>query len=195
MALQVTMPEAYKPAHLIGTAMGSMEAASASAMQDEQAAYENAVARARAEGERTAELAFQERMKQVELRYATELQNYQSQMQTAVAAYQSLYERANMIQTAAYQMEATVMQQQQQAVAGSQGARQTMASIADIICVFEPTFCRAGTNLRNQMTDDLANAAQRGRGGTARSLLGDLPDPAALSSQLRLPPPQRPAGN
>ncbi|GAB5489651.1 MAG: hypothetical protein Pars2KO_32210 [Parasphingorhabdus sp.] len=150
---------------------------------------EELIAQARTEGEREAEIAFQTQLKELEFIYQEKLVTVQAQVQTGMDAYKSLYERANLIQQAVYQMEGTVLQYKQQAIRDTQGGKSWVANAADIGCVFVPELCKVGDGIRDDMSDELVRAGRRGAGQMSQDYLRDLPDPASLQGQMMLPAP------
>ena len=186
---ELAAPHEWKPSVLIASAMSDYEnevTAQTLAIREEA---EQRIAEARAEGERTAELAFQEELKEIELAYNSELQTIQANLQSGMDAYKSLYDRANMIQQAVYQMEGVMLNYRQQAIRDTQGANSFLANAADIGCVFAPEFCGVSDNIRTDMADQLNDAGRRGAGSLSQDYLRGLPDPAQLQGQLMLPPP------
>lgn len=186
---ELTAPHEWKPSVLIASAMSDYENELTEQTLAIREEAEQRIAEARAEGERAAEIRFQEDLKEIELAYNAELQTIQANLQSGMDAYKSLYDRANMIQQAVYQMEGVMLNYRQQAIRDTQGANSFLANAADIGCVFMPEFCGVSDNIRTDMADQLNDAGRRGAGSLARDYLLGLPDPAQLQGQLMLPPP------
>lgn len=184
---QVLAPDAYKPATLVGTAIGTVEAEAAKAQMDEQADFERAVAQARAEGERDAELAYQEQIKALDYQYQSQLQVLQGQVTSSIAAYQNLYDRATQIQQVAMSLEGYVMQQRSEAVRGTQVGRTILANVLDVACAFDRQSCNAADDLRYELIDEVNEASQTGYGTILRQTMQGIPDPATLKAQLGNP--------
>ena len=186
-AAQVWAPEEYKPATLIGTAIGTIEAEAARALQDEQADFERAVAEARVEGERVAELAFQEEIKALDYQYQAQLEVLQGQVQSSVSAYQNLYDRAAQIQQMAMTLESYVMQQRAEAVRSTQVGTTFATNVFDVLCVFDPQSCNTANQLRGRLVDEVNTASQTGYGDVLAQTMNGIPDPATLRAQLGNP--------
>ena len=184
---QLVLPYDWKPSVLVGKAIATYEVTILRGTVMDRSQAEQQIAEARAEGERAAELAFQEKLKEVELAYNVELQETQARLQSGVEAYKSLYDRANMIQQAVYQMEGTMLQFRQQAIRDTQSGNAFIANAADIGCIFMPEFCQVGNHIRSDMADQLNDAGRRGAGSLSRDYLRGLPDPAQFQGQLLTP--------
>lgn len=186
---QVFAPDPYKPATLVGTAIGTVEAQAARAQQHDQANFERAVAQARTEGERQAELAFQAQIREIDYRYQAQLQVLQGQVQSSVAAYQSLYDRAAQIQQIGMSLEGYVMQQRTETVRATQAGRTLATNVFDVLCIFDPNSCHAADQLRSEMVDEVNDASQTGYGSILAQSMQGIPDPATLKAQLGNPQP------
>lgn len=187
--MQLFAPPQWKPAYLLAAAMSQYEVTVIRETLVDRAEAERMVAEARAEGEREAEIEFQAQLKELEFTYQAKFATVQAQLQSGMEAYKSLYDRANLIQQAVYQMEGTVLQHKQQAVRDSQAGKALVANAADIGCAFVPELCKIGDNIRDDMADELVDAGRRGAGQVSQDYLRGLPDPAQLQSQLMLPEP------
>lgn len=187
-AAQIVAPYDWKPTVLVGKAIAQYEVTVIQDTLMDKAEAEKQIAEARAEGERVAELAFQTDLKELEFTYQEKLVTVQTQLQSGLAAYQSLYERANLIQQAVYQMEGTILQHKQQAIRSSQGGKELVANVADVGCFFVPDLCKVGDGIRDKMSDELVDAGRRGAGQVSRDYLQGMPDPAQLQSGIMLPP-------
>lgn len=188
---QLVLPYDWKPSVLVGKAIATYEVTILRGTVMDRSQAEQQISEARAEGERAAELAFQEKLKEVELAYNVELQETQARLQSGVEAYKSLYDRANMIQQAVYQMEGTMLQFRQQAIRDTQSGNAFIANAADIGCIFLPEFCQIGNHIRSDMADQLTQAGRQGAGSLSRDLLQGLPDPAQFQGQLLTPSEQQ----
>ena len=185
---QIFAPPNLKPAYLLALALAQYENTVIAETKEEKAAAEELLAQARADGEKEAELKFQTQFKELEFMYQEKLVTVQTQLQSGLAAYQSLYERANFIQQAVYQMEGTILQHKQQAVRSTQGGKELVANVADVGCFFVPELCKVGDGIRDKMSDELVDAGRRGAGQVSRDYLQGIPDPAQLQAQMMLPP-------
>jgi len=187
--MQVFAPYDWKPAVMVGKAIATYEVTVIQDTLMDKTKAEELIAQARADGERQAEIVFQTQLKELEFTYQQEFATVQAQLQTGMDAYKSLYERANMIQQAVYQMEGTILQHKQQAIRGTHGGKEIAANIADVGCLFVPDLCKVGDGIRDKMTDELVRAGSRGAGQISRDYLQGLPDPAGLQGRIMLPPP------
>lgn len=187
--LQTFAPYDWKPTVMIGKAGALYEVTVIRETLMDKTKAEELIAQARAEGERQAELAFQTDLKELEFTYQEKLVTVQTQLQSGLAAYQSLYERANLIQQAVYQMEGTILQHKQQAIRSTQGGKELVANVADFGCFFVPELCKVGDGIRDKMADELVDAGRRGAGQVSRDYLQGMPDPAQLQAQIMLPQP------
>lgn len=189
--VQLWAPYDWKPSVLVGTAIATYEVTVIRETLMDRAEAEEKIAEARAEGERVAELAFQEDLKAVEFEYAEKLATVQTNLQTGMDAYKSLYDRANTIQQAVYQMEGAVLQYRQQAIRETQAGKTLVANVSDVGCYFVPDLCNVGDDIRGDLANELNEAGRSGAGSLARDYLRDLPDPARLQGEMRLPAPQQ----
>lgn len=189
--VQLCAPYDWKPSVLVGTAIATYEVTVIRETLMDRAEAEEKIAQARAEGEREAELAFQEDLKAIELEYADNLATLQTNLQSGMEAYKSLYDRANMIQQAVYQMEGVMLQYKQQAIRETQSGKTFIANASDIGCYFVPDLCHVGDDIRGDLADELNEAGRSGAGNLARDYLRDLPDPARLQGEMRLPAPRQ----
>ncbi len=187
--MQLFAPPHLKPAYILAMALSQYENTIIAETKEEKAAAEELIAQARADGERQAEIVFQADLKAIEFDYQQKFATVQAQLQNGIAAYQSLYDRANMIQQGALQMENALLQYKQQAIRDTQGGKSFIANAADIGCVFAPEFCEVGNKVRQGMADDLVSAGRRGTGQITRDLLDGMPHPADLQAGAMLPPP------
>lgn len=185
--LQLFAPYDWKPTVMVGKAIATYEVTVIRETLVDKAKAEEQIAQARADGERQAEIAFQEKLKDIEFEYQEKLALANTQFQTGMNAYQSLYDRANLIQQSAMQMEGTLLQYKQQAISQTQGGKSLIANISDIGCLFSPELCRVGDNIRADMVDELVDAGRQGNGVIARDFLRDMPNAAELQSKIMLP--------
>jgi len=188
-AAELFAPTKWKPTITVGEAIARYEVTVIRETLMDKTKAEELIAQARAEGERQAELAFQTDLKELEFTYQEKLVTVQTQLQSGLAAYQSLYERANFIQQAVYQMEGTILQHKQQAIRSTQGGKELVANVADFGCFFVPELCKVGDGIRDKMADELVDAGRRGAGQVSRDYLQGIPDPAQLQARIMLPPP------
>jgi len=110
--MQVFAPYDWKPSVLVAKAVAIYEVTVIQETLMDKTKAEELIAQARAEGET--------QLKELEFIYQEKLVTVQAQVQTGMDAYKSLYERANLIQQAVYQMEGTVLQYKQQATRDTQ---------------------------------------------------------------------------
>lgn len=182
--VEVFAPEDWKPSVMVGEAIAKYEVTVIRETLMDRAEAEEKIAEARADGERQAEIAFQAELKELEYTYQVKLAHANAQFQTGMDAYRSLYERANQIQQATLQMEATVLQYRQQQVAGTQAGKSFVANAADIGCVFVPEMCAVSDEIRDDIANELVRAGRHGAGSIAQSYLRDMPTAAELQTRI-----------
>ena len=185
--VQLFAPYDWKPTVMVGKAIATYEVTVIRETLMDKAKAEEMIAEARSDGERQAEIDFQEKLKAIEFEYQEKLALATTQFQSGMAAYQSLYDRANLIQQSAMQMEGTLLQYKQQAISQTQGGKAFIANASDIGCIFSPALCKVGDEIRADMADELVDAARKGNGTIARDFLSDMPNAAELQSQIMLP--------
>ena len=192
---EVSAPQDYRPSSIGAHAASNFERIMINETVIPKSEAVLQIEEAHAEGQRNAEIKFQEELKQVELRFQDELKEIEFQYQKRVAlvqanlqdslkAYDSLYNRANMIQQVAYQMEASLMGVKQQAIKETQGGRQFVANLADLGCYFSPEACEVSRQTRQQIANDLVDVSRYRSGEVSRDYLRGIQDPAQLRSRL-----------
>lgn len=192
---EVTAPQDYRPSSVGAHAASNFEKIMIRETVIPKAEAELMIEESRAEGQRNAEITFQDELKQVELRYQAGLKEIefdfqkkvsmvQANLQDSLKAYDSLYQRANMIQQVAYQMEATLMNVKQDAIKQTQGGRTFVTNLADIGCYFSPEACEISRQTRQQIANDLVDVSRYRSGEVSRDYLQGVQDPAQLRSRL-----------
>lgn len=195
MIAEVAAPQEYRPSTIGASAASNFEIIMINETVIPKAEAELMIEESRAEGQRNAEIIFQEELKGVELDFQEGLKEVEFQYQKRVAlvqanlqdslkAYDSLYNRANMIQQVAYQMEASLMSVKQQAIKETQGGRQFVANLADLGCYFSPEACEVSRQTRQQIANDLVDVSRYRSGEVSRDYLKGIQDPAQLRSRL-----------
>lgn len=157
---EVTAPPEYRPSTLLGRFSGGHEAAELKAKQQATAEYQQ------------------------------QLQLIGAELDRTTRAYDALYQRANAITQQAYQMEAMVLQYQEQVVSQGMEMQSTGANLADLACLVSPLFtgtdfeglnqtCGLGKAIRQGQASELAMTARDHSAVVPRNVFQDLPDPAA----------------
>jgi hypothetical protein len=164
-ALELAAPYDYKPSVLLGRFSGSHETAELRAKQDATVAFQKGV------------------------------QAVQAELTRTNGAYEALYQRTNMLAQQATQMEAIVLQFQQQAVAGGQQTETMGANLADLACMVGAVMqddglkgaCGMGQQIRRGMANELAQVGGSASAIVPRDVLHDVflnvPDTATLQLQ------------
>lgn len=166
---EMIAPDPYKPSTLMGEFTGKVDVAEMRTKQAQVASMERDVSFARAQ--------------------AASWQH----------AYTTLYDRANKVREAAYQIEVLLLQTKAQAVAGAQGGKALIATFSDIACFvgqLDPKTgaqkaCGVGDKMRQDMASEHVTTALNGFGSLGDELLRGLPDPAGEAATLPvlMPPP------
>lgn len=196
VGVEMYAPHEYKVSTIWATADANFEALKIKGTVIAQADAERMIAEARIEGERVSELKFQDSLKDVELRYQTGLKDIefkfqrniaivQANLQDSLKAYDMLYQRTNMIQQVAYQMEASLMNVKQQSMTKTHGGWNIMTMLGDVGCALSsPEACRLAQEGRQKIANDLVDVSRYRSGEVSRDYLQGIQDPAQLRSRL-----------
>jgi len=192
---EVTAPQDWRPTSIVAGAAVNFETLMIEGTVIPKAEAELMIEESRAEGQRNAEITFQKELKAVELDFQEGLKevefNYQKKvavvqanLQDSIKSYESLYQRANMIQQVAYQMEASLMSVKQDVIKQTQGGRTFVTNLADLGCYFSPEACEVSRQTRQQIANDLVDVSRYRSGEVSRDYLKGVQDPAKLRSRL-----------
>jgi hypothetical protein len=157
---ELFVPDAYKPSTMLGKFSGHHEAVELETKQAATVDFQKAIQLVTAELQRT------------------------------TTAYETLFQRSNAITQQAYQMEAIVLQMQQQIVAQGMGVQTFGSEIADLACLVSPFLqgteyaelnqaCGVGRAIRQGQAEELALTARDNSAIVPRNVFRDLPDPAS----------------
>lgn len=158
---EVNAPEAYRPSTILGRFSGGHEAAELKAKQEATAAFQQ------------------------------QLQLIGAELDRTTRAYDSLFQRANAVTQQAYQMEAMVMQFQEQVASQGMASQTFGANVADLACLAAPFFdaesqdalrqtCGLGKAIRQGQASELAATARDHSAIVPRNVFQNLPDPASM---------------
>ncbi|CAM3739304.1 hypothetical protein [Litorimonas haliclonae] len=193
---EVAAPQDYHPSSIGALAASNFEKIMIRETVIPKAEAELMIEEARAEGQRNAEILFQTDLKDVELRYQKGLKDIefefqrniaivQANLQDSLKAYDMLYQRTNMIQQVAYQMEASLMNVKQEAMTKTHGGWNLMTMLGDVGCALSsPEACRLAQEGRQKIANDLVDISRYRSGEVSRDYLQGIQDPAQLRSRL-----------
>jgi len=190
--------EIFRPSYFIGTLSGRKETAELNAAQDAQAAYVKAVK----EGELGAQIAYETKLREVEEAYQRDLADIEADKQNVIAAFASELDRTNKAYEAMYQMtnnatqvalemERDLARARAETVASAQGAKRTVAALADWVGIFgqiagDSSMAGASNyadNLRSDMAAEISRGAGLDVGSLHRQIMQRIPNVAEIRLQ------------